>query len=60
MQEQMRSLDRLNEEAMQSIVFRDETLSAISHDLNQPLTALRLTTEGLQEILQTEPGRIPL
>jgi signal transduction histidine kinase len=59
MQEQMRSLDRLNEEAMQSIVFRDQTLSAISHDLNQPLTALRLTTEGLQQILQTEPGRNP-
>jgi signal transduction histidine kinase len=59
MQEQMRSLDRLNEEAMQSIVFRDQTLSAISHDLNQPLTALRLTTEGLQQVLKTDSGHDP-
>jgi signal transduction histidine kinase len=49
MQGQLQSLEQMNEDAMQSIVFRDQTLSAISHDIGQPLAALRFTTEGLQQ-----------
>ena len=48
MQRHLQSLEQIHEEAMQSIVFRDQTLSAISHDIGQPLAALRFTTEGLQ------------
>ena len=58
LQRQMQSLEQLNEEAMQSIVFRDQTLSAISHDIGQPLAALRFTTEGLQQAVGNEDKAI--
>ena len=53
LQGQLQSLEQINEDAMQSIVFRDQSLSAISHDIGQPLAALRFTTEGLQQAVGT-------
>ena len=48
LQRQLQSLEQLNQDAMQSIAFRDETLSAVSHDIGQPLTVLRLATGLMQ------------
>jgi signal transduction histidine kinase len=52
LQRQLQALEQMNEEALQSIVFRDQTLSALSHDIGQPLAALRFTTEGLQHAVE--------
>jgi signal transduction histidine kinase len=56
LQRQLQTLEQLNEEALQSIVFRDQTLSALSHDIGQPLAALRFTTEGLQHAVAGASG----
>jgi signal transduction histidine kinase len=53
LQRQMQSLEQLHEDALQSIVFRDQTLSALSHDIAQPLTALRLTSDNLRTAIES-------
>jgi signal transduction histidine kinase len=52
LQRQVQSLEELRDEALQSIVFRDQTLSEVAHDMGQPLAALRFTTEGLAQAAQ--------
>jgi signal transduction histidine kinase len=49
MQQQMQRLEALNNEAHQAILLRDESLSSISHDMGQPLAAMRFTVETLQD-----------
>jgi DNA-binding response OmpR family regulator len=50
LQKQLETLELLNAQAREAITFRDESLSTISHDIGQPLAALRLTTETLQDV----------
>ena len=52
LQKQLDTLEHLNAEAREAITSRDESLSTISHDIGQPLAALRLTAETLQDILR--------
>lgn len=60
LQMQVQNLERLFEEAQQAIRLRDESLSAISHDIGQPLAALRLTAESLQaEVSESSAPRAP-
>jgi len=47
-------LESLNEQAQRDINFRDSSLSALSHDIGQPLAAIRLTTEMLQEMAKDD------
>ena len=54
LQGQMQSLEQLHEDALQSIIFRDQTLSALSHDIGQPLTALRLTSDNLRAAIKSQ------
>ena len=49
--QQLHALDSLNKEVTGSVVRRDESISLVSHDLGQPLLALRLTVESLQQDL---------
>ena len=51
LQLQVESLERLNENAQRAVLQRDESLSTITHDMGQPLAALSLTTELLQQEL---------
>jgi signal transduction histidine kinase len=48
LQHQILSLEQLNTQAQAAVRVRDESMSEISHDLAQPLTALRFTTESLK------------
>ena len=52
LQQQLQRLEELNDEARSAILFRDESLSSISHDMGQPLAAVRLTVEMLQELIR--------
>ena len=53
LQQQLQVLDEINHEVTRSVLQRDESISLVSHDLGQPLVALRLTVESLQEDLST-------
>ena len=52
---QVQSLEQINVQAENAVRFRDESLSEISHDLGQPLTALKLTTESLKQEIDEAP-----
>jgi len=47
---------RLFDEARRAVRARDDFLTAIAHDLTNPLTALKLRTEVLARRLRAEPG----
>lgn len=51
MQGQVAGLEQLSAQAQEAVRTRDESLSEISHDLGQPLAALRLTTDLLKQDL---------
>ena len=52
LQTQLETLEHLNAQAREAITFRDQSFSTISHDIGQPLAALRLTAETLQDVIR--------
>jgi signal transduction histidine kinase len=52
LQHQVNGLEELSTRAQEAVRTRDESLSEISHDLGQPLAALRLTTELLKQDIE--------
>jgi signal transduction histidine kinase len=55
MQHQLESLETIASRAEAAVTSRDVSLMEISHDLGQPLAAVRLTTEALRQDLQEAP-----
>jgi two-component system sensor histidine kinase VicK len=52
LQHQVNGLEQLSTQAQEAVRTRDESLSEISHDLGQPLAALRLTTGLLKQDIE--------
>jgi signal transduction histidine kinase len=52
LQGQLSRLEALTEQAQRSMAARNESLSSISHDMGQPLAAVRFTVNTLQELVQ--------
>jgi signal transduction histidine kinase len=50
--QQVAGLEQLSTQAQDAVRTRDQSLSEISHDLGQPLTALRLTTSLLSQDIE--------
>src|SRR4051812_49105823 len=57
-QDQLEQLEQLNETMQRSMSMREASLSAMSHDIGQPLAAVRFTTEMLQDLLATSDSKL--
>jgi signal transduction histidine kinase len=57
-QDQLEQLEQLNETMQRSMSMREASLSTMSHDIGQPLAAVRFTTEMLQDLLATSDSKL--
>ena len=57
--DQIERLEQFANQAQQAVQVRSQSLSEISHDLGQPLAALRFTTEALQDEIESGSASKP-